>query len=92
MINHSFSDYGFDKAENFSSLMPKVMDKVGEDMLVGNSDVVVPSFDDAPHGFEPLVVISTENISNEDVASDEDGAVEEDGDDEEDGDEEKVEE
>lgn len=88
MINHSFSDYGFDKAENFSSLMPKVMDKVGEDMLVGNSDVVVPSFDDAPHGFEPLVVISTENISNEDVASDEDGAA----DGEEAGDEEKVEE
>ena len=71
MINHTFSDYGYDKAENFNALMPKVMEKIGEDMLVGGSDVVVPSFDDAPHGAESLVIVSSEQISNEETSTEE---------------------
>lgn len=71
MINHTFNDYGYDKAENFNALMPKVMEKVGEDMLVGGSDVVVPSFDEAPRGAEPLVVVSSEQISNEVTSTEE---------------------
>lgn len=63
MVNHNFNCHGFDEELKFSGLMPKVMDKLGEEFLTGKHDVTVSTFDNVVDGNDPLVVIDTEEIS-----------------------------
>lgn len=73
MVSHNFNEYNFDEGLKFSPLMPKVMDVVGKDYLIGKSesnDVVVSDFDEVPDGHDQLISIDFAKISETEEAKD----------------------
>lgn len=76
MVSHNFNEYSFDEGLKFEPLMPKVMDLVGEDYLIGKSesnDVVVSDFDEVPDGHDQLVTIDITKISETEKETEENG-------------------
>ena len=73
MVSHNFNEYNFDEGLKFDPLMPKVMEMLGEDYLIGKSesnDVVVSDFDEIPDGHDQLISIDIEKISNTEEEND----------------------
>lgn len=57
MKNHDLMEYNFNEGKEFDGIMPVVAEKIGE---IGQSDVIVPIFDNESNGAESLSVIDIE--------------------------------
>ena len=57
MQNHDLMNYNFKEEQEFDGIVPVIAEKIGE---VGQSDVIVPMFDNKANGSESLSVIDLE--------------------------------
>ena len=62
MINHNFNKYGFKEQSSFSGLIPKLMEKLGEDCCEGYSDVNVSIFDPTANGNDSMKDICPQDV------------------------------
>ena len=61
-----FRKWGYDDSQEFDSLMPKVMELIGEEYITGGSNEVVSIFDPTANGVDQLKVISSQLIAESD--------------------------
>lgn len=64
MVNHNFNKYGFKEQSSFSGLIPKLMEKLGEDCCEGYSEVNVSIFDPTAKGNDSMKDVSSSDIMN----------------------------
>lgn len=64
MVNHNFNKYGFKVQSSFSGLIPKLMEKLGENCCEGYSKVNVSIFDPTANGYDSMKNVSSSNIMN----------------------------
>lgn len=65
MVNHEFNNYGYVEGSEFEGLMPKVMEKLGDEFVIGESDVVVSIFNPTAKGNDSMAVVDVTKLAEE---------------------------
>ena len=65
-----FYKWGYKKSDDFTGLMPKLMELLGEQYCVGGSDEVLSIFDPTAKGVDQLKVVSPQLIALSDEGGD----------------------
>ena len=50
--------YGFKEGKSFEGLIPRLMERLGDDVCTGQTDVVVEAFDPTANGVDSMKTIS----------------------------------
>ena len=62
-INVEMKRYGFKEGKDFTGLMPKVMEIMGDDYCTGLSEEVVSIFDPTANGVDTMKVVSSQLVA-----------------------------
>lgn len=62
-VNVEMKRYGFKEGKAFAGLMPKLMERLGDDVCAGDSEVVVDAYDPTAKGTNSLKVISSQLVA-----------------------------
>lgn len=63
-VNVQMKKWGFKEQKDFVGLMPKVMEMLGDDAVIGMSEEVVSVYDPTANGADSLKVVSAQKIAN----------------------------
>jgi len=61
--NAQMKRWGFREGTAFEGLIPKLMERVGDDVCTGESEVVVDAYDPTANGVDAMKVISSQLIA-----------------------------
>ena len=63
--NAQMKRWGFREGTAFEGLIPRLMERVGDDVCTGESDVLVEAYDPTANGSDPMKVISSQLIAEQ---------------------------
>lgn len=67
MTNNNFRCYGFNESTDFVGIKPKEMNKLGDDLTIGQvNEPVVSIFDATANGYDSMKVIDEQKLATED--------------------------
>jgi len=64
-INVEMKRYGFREGKSFEGLIPRLMERVGDEVCTGESEVLVDAFDPTANGSDAMKVISSQLIAEQ---------------------------
>ena len=64
-VNVEMRRYGFREGKDFVGLMPKLMERVGEEVCAGFSEEIVDAYDVTANGVDSMKVVSPQLIAEE---------------------------
>lgn len=72
MVNNNFRCYGFNESTDFVGIKPKEMNKLGDDLTIGQvNEPVVSIFDPTANGYDSMKDIDIKGLAEENIESEE---------------------